>query len=81
MNPREEEAAMAEFEREAKGVVGADEVVAMPAPTDVFFGDEGLTLRDWAANRQAEAAAQDASRGRTLSGKALLLGDGAGDKH
>ena len=66
---------MAAFEREAQGVVGAADHVAMPPQTDIFFDEKGLTLKDWAAQRrEGEREAREAA-GAPAAGKALLLGD------
>ena len=72
---REEEAAMAAFEREARGVVGAADHVAMPPQTDIFFDEKGLTLKDWAEKRREGAREAREAAGKPAAGKALLLGD------
>ena len=75
---------MAAFERDARGVVGADEFVDMPAPTDIFFDDAGMTLKDWAAaqrrrREEAMSKARVTGAGSGAEVKARLLGGVAAD--
>jgi len=58
------------FEREAQAWLasGADEEFAMPPPSNIFFDDEGMTMKDWAAVQRVAPEEQEGAPG------ALLLG-------
>jgi len=53
---------------------GQDKAFAMPAPSHLFFDDEGITRKDW-VDEQSHASEEQEGGPGAFAGKALLLGE------